>query len=585
MNKYTICLNLLLISVFTLSTSASFSQQVSYFPSFSLNTANEAGLQLLGQIGTNYVIYRNHPEDKTELLFCNDKGEIIKRKSIPFVIQGLTTHVNIIATTNQIQFIFQDASNNKEYLKTCVLNADGEIISEVRCLDSTRLDLFGPKAIYHITSSEDKKKTLCYRIVRGFSDEQAYFNALLIDEKGSLSGSTLFYIPFNAEMETLGTPYLTNRGEFFLAVHDKASNFKLGSKLRLYQSSLQNNTPSITEIYFKENKPVEFMMDWWEEKQVLALGGLYYNFYSKSVGGAYSAYIKPGAQKLDSLFFNSMDKKFRKSLRNRIYDLSLDDVINSLQSRYFKVLPDGKTILLSDMFNNFTFSRSMMNNNPAASSFRNRPQGYTNTVQTVSPSGANLPTNTTTVRSINPDRASTGVVSGIANTTGGRNRQQQPNTTLPGPIPSGLTEKVPNANPLLIPSAVTAKDAGDVLILNRQMDYKSVFFFNDPDYTKNALTWARSLYVPGTPFTDVLILPADSGQIKLLNYEIGKKNMPYLNSTHFRENTISNSPAATPGQPLLFYKKNIVWWGKNRLLTLYEETETGRIGIAEVKWD
>lgn len=577
MNKYTIYKYLLILSVFTLSVFTGSSQKVTYFPSFDLNSANEVGLQLIGQLEGAYVIYRNQPEENAELLFCNEKGEIVKRQAIPFIQKGVTTHVNIIATPTQINFVFQDALNNKEYLQSAVLNAKGEITEPVRCLDSTRLDLFGPKAIYHITSSEDKKNILCYRIIRGFSDDQAYFNAILIDERGQLAGSTLFYIPFNPEMETTGTPYLINRGEFFLAVHDKATNFKLGSKLRLYHSALKNNTPAITEIYFKENKPIEFMMDWWEEKNMLAVGGLYYNFYSKSIEGAYSAFITPGIQKADSLLFNRMDKKFKKGLRSRIYDMSLDDAINSLQTRYFKVLPGGKSILLSDMFNNFTFSRSMLNNNLSTSSFRNRPSGYTSTVVTQSPSGANLPTTTTTVRTINPDRASTG--------TGNRNRQAQPSTPPP-PIPTGFPEKVPTAtNALLFPAPVTSKDAGDVMTLNKMMDYKSVYFLNDIDVSKNAVAWSRNLYVPGTPFTDVLILPADSGQIKLLNYEVSKKNVPYLNITHFRGATTNSMQVSTAGQPLLFYKKNIVWWGKNRILTLYEDSDTGKIGVAEVKWD
>jgi hypothetical protein len=92
------------------------------------------------------------------------------------------------------------------------------------------------------------------------------------------------------------------------------------------------------------------------------------------------------------------------------------------------------------------------------------------------------------------------------------------------------------------------------------------------------------LYVPGTPFTDILILPSDSGQIKLLNYEVSRKNIPYLNSTLFKMNTTTSLLVSNPGQPLLFFKKNIVWWGKNRILTLYEDAENGRIGLAEVRW-
>ncbi len=565
----------------------SMAQSVQYFPPFDMPVSVSQILQLAGKVENNYLLYHYQPGAIPELMLFNEQGQIAGIRSLNFIRPGFASRVNMVTLPDRLNLIVQEIRENKHYVFVAGLNKDGKLWEPIHYIDSTRIDLYGAAVFYNVISSADKKYSLLYRIIQGFSSFQILFNGILLNEKNEILGSAGFYIPFNTELESTDIPLLNNQGIVFLPVFDKATNFRLGTSLRIFQTAFQNKPPVVTEIYLKENKPCELLLDWYAAKNQLVIGGLYYNFYSKNIEGFIAGFITPGTSNADTIIYFSLDKSFKKGLKNRIYGLSTNEAVNTLQSRYFKVDAKGGVILLADMFTNSSYysnslftgfpnsgttSDGYLPQNTRPNSMRNQP-GTLNNQQLERDIAAGR--NTTTIpsnRSNFSDRAS--------GTNQGRNR-----TSLPPNPPTEYFINSQNSrlnNPFNFTPSTSA--AGDVLARNKSLDYKSVFFSIDASHTKKWKNWTRSLFVPGTLYSNVIIL-SDENSIGLLNYEINNRNKPYLVSQKFEnEEKIIKQVVDNAGNPILFYKKNAVHLGNSSLLTLYADEEQNKVGLAIIKW-
>lgn len=558
----------------------SISQTVQYLTPFEFSVGNAHAIQVAGKINDRYIVYYDRPFSSPEIIYFDQQGVQQGNLRLDFIKPGLATSVNMICLAAHINLVVQEVRNNKHYTMVARINGKAELTDGPRYIDSARYDLYGNAAHYSVLSSPDKKLTLLYRIISGFSSYQVLFNGILLNEDAVMQGSTSFYIPINAELEQTGTVFLNNEGKLFLLAYDKATNYRVGTNIRVYESRCNNLAPLVTEIYLKENKPSDLMMDWYDAKKQLVLGGLYYNFYNKRIEGAMTIFLEPGYPLTDTVVYQPLEKEFRKKLKTRIYNASTNDIINSLQTRYFDVAENGSVTLLTDVFTNFAaFGRlSPGTQNPwALSGSVNRRNQIANNPQSLqdlqrdlmsfrNPAGVN---NGNT--RINPDRSTTG-------TGRGRSQNSQanaaPNTTL-----------LQNQALMEAYQTSTSIDAGDMLTRNKTLDYKSVFFCIDSLRRSTWKDWVRSLYIPDTEFSNVIIFPHENS-ISLLNYEINSRNYPYLVSQNFQPfEKVSGRPIGKAGTPMLFHKRNAVLIDKNNLLTIYHDTEQNKTGLALVTWN
>ena len=578
---------LIYLLVFTGSCIHMMAQSVQYFPPFDMPVAANQTLQLAGKVENNYLLYHTQPGTIPELMVFNEQGQIAGVSSLDFIRPGFAQRVNMVTLPNRLNLIVQEIREHNHYVFVAGLNKDGKLRESIHYIDSTRIDLYGAAVYYNVISSADKKYSLLYRIIQGFSSTQILFNGILLNEKNEILGSASFYIPFNTELESTDIPLLTNQGIAFLPVFDKATNFRLGTSLRIFQTAFKNKPPVVTEIYLKENKPCELLLDWYAAKNQLVIGGLYYNFYSKNIEGSLAGFITPGTSNADTIIYFPLDKSFKKGLKNRIYGMSTNDAVNTLQSRYFKVDDKGAVMLLADMFTN-------------SSNYNNSPfPGFPNT-ETTNP--GNLPLNTRPnsmrnqpgtlnnqqlERDIAAGRNSTttpsnrtGFSDRASGTTQGRNRTSLPQNTSTEYFVNSQNSRL--TNPYNYSPATTG--GGDILARNKSLDYKSVFFSLDATHTRKWKNWTRSLFVPGTLYSNVILLPVEHS-IGLLNYEINNRNKPYLVGQKFEsEEIVIRQLIDNAGNPILFYKKNAVPLGNSSLLTLYADEEQNRIGLAIIKW-
>lgn len=589
MNKFKILRTsvlLILVCLFQLYVKG---QTVQYFEPSELSVDYNHRIQLAGRVDSHYLVYYVMPGNMPQFVIFDQQGRLYKTISLPFLRNGFSANVNMIARESHLELIIQELRNGMHYTLIAAVNAEGELIQAPRYIDSTRFDLYGSRAFYQVLPSENKNYIALYRVVSGFSSTQILVGGIMLDANREKTAGGSFYIPFSREQEQSGKAFVNNAGQFFFPVYDQASNYRVGTTLRIYRSGFETNTPQVSTLYLKENKPSDFLMDWYEAKKQLVIGGLYYDFYEKRIDGAFTAFLTPGKNVADTILYMPMEKSFRKKLKSGIINMSSTAAINTLQVRYFKVNEDGTTQLLTDMFTN----SAMINNplsrpmipaeTPAESFFRSQPglndgaarvgASAPNTAQERDISAARNTTGSAPIRNFN-DRASGG--SGARPDRFGQGSINNANDANSRRINQGLNGPYNISN-----QPVT--NSSDVLARNKTLNYKSVIFSSNISTKQEWKNYTRNLYVPGTAFTNVVIIPNKT--LMLLSYEFNNRAVPFLQSHKFNENgMLESNAAAKAGLPMLFFKKNALMLDDHSLVTLYVEPEQNLLGLALIKW-
>jgi hypothetical protein len=542
-------------------------QSVEYLSAFDMPSGEPNSFQIAGKVDNRYLLYHSNPFVHPQIMYFDESGAFISTHVMDYINPNITTHVNMVCLPDRVNIIAQQLRNRTHYTLVTSINGKGELIGQPHYLDSTSYERYGPGAYYRIVTSADKQYTLLYRIVRGFSNVQVMFEATLLNSRAEKIGFLSFYAPINEDLEQTGNVFLSNRGVAFFPVHDKADNYRIGSTIHLYQVSFNNTPPKHSEIYLKENKPTEIFMDWYEAKQQLVMGGIYYNFYIKRVDGAMTIYLDPGSNVPDTVIYMPLDKEFKKKLRKRVYNLTTADIINSLQMRYFKVSEKGEITLLADMFTNSAYGLKPL---MVSTQENQRRSLYSSSLRSQQPQINNNPNRVTTDRPVNSGRRNV------------NNANYNPAAILQQNVENGLQSEATRVNqPYQLSDATRS---GQVMSMTKYLDYKSVIFGVD---SSRQFTWkncVRSLFVPGTAFNNVFIMPL-AGTAGIISYEVNKKNMPYLQSHVFSTpGSITTKPVSMPGLPMVFYKRNAVLISPNSFLTLYADYAQNKMGLAIVKW-
>src|SRR4030095_7778393 len=320
---------------------------------------------LIGRMAEKYLFLYSDEVQPTRLIICDNRGTKLKEKTYDFFNGESTVAVNLIPGKDSWSLVVQSVVENMHYTEIVRLNSDGEIMGNINKMDSARYDKLRTAAIYSMTSSRNGEYFLMYRVLRGFSTGKVLLNYLLLDKGGNPLGSKSFFMPFDEQFEILNNIFLAPNGTVYFAVHDKALNYRLGSNLRLYKSDLGADQPVLTEIYLKENKPMELAFDSDPENKFVALGALYANFYSKEIDGVFTAIFNPSTNKVDTIVYLPMEKEFKKDLKKGISGIKVEELVNRMHLKYFRVNPDGSISVITDILS----ERDYFNNKAGANSF------------------------------------------------------------------------------------------------------------------------------------------------------------------------------------------------------------------------
>jgi hypothetical protein len=547
---------------------------------------------LIGRMDQKYLFLYSDEDQPTKLVICDANGQKLKERTYDFFNGQSTVAVNLIPGKDSWSLIVQSVVENMHYTETVKLNSDGDIIGELKKIDSARYDKLKSAAIYSMTSSRNGEYFLLYRVLSGFSKGKILLNYLLLDKTGNALGTKSFFVPFDEQFETLNNIFLAPNGNVYFALHDKAENYRMGSNLRLYKSEINSEQPTLTEIYLKENKPLELAFDSDPENKYIALGALYSNFYSKEIEGVFTAIFNTSTSNLDTVVYLPMEKDFKKDLKKGVSGIKVEELVNRMHLKYFRVNPDGSISVLTELLS----ERDYFNNKAGANSFgaqRQRSGGSQSNVNAM-PSQAfdqmRYDIASTTLPMTRSGRVSSSQLSQSdlgASPSGNNNVFYQQRPANMGDWNKQMlrsqTEDVTSAN---WQSAYDSyfQQIYATSIKNNSLVQKTIVFSIDKDRKLLWKTWVPSLYIPETPFTNVTALPFNNN-VTLINYELTQNQKIFLQQQTFSaDGKPSPKALGTTKQPLLFHGGNMLRLSENEILTLYFDPVRYKLGLASIRW-
>jgi len=230
----------------------------------------------------------------------------------------------------------------------------------------------------------------------------------------------------------------------------------------------------------------------------------------------------------------NMDKGFKKDLKKGISGIKVEDLVNQMHLKYFRVNPDKTISIVTDLIS----SRDYYNAAQSSSSTANQPSQ-------VGVNGNLMPSQSfDEMRSIiaattlptEPDGRRSSSRSPPTGTTGGSNNvfaQQRPsnmgewNKQMSRLQGMGITSPTwRNAYDSYFQSTYSSSIRKNTMVM------KSIVFSIDQYHKPGWKTWVWNLYIPETPFTTVTHLPINN-QVSLINYELTAKNDLFLQQQTF----------------------------------------------------
>lgn len=555
--------NLLCILLTTLSVGGN-AQQVIYHEVSSFQAAPDSRVQLIGETANKQIAFHYRPGKLAELIYFDKQGIIKQQVSLPFIDHSWVTQVQAGFNEQSITFILQGKKENRHYVQSASTDHEGNLRTALTVLDSTDYKTFGLNAYYKIVSSASRQFTTLYRFVTGFSKDLAWFNAVLLDAQLQKAGVVNGYIPIDFEFESIGPVFLNEKGQFFFTVSDKALNYRLGSEVKLYQTRFDSLSLAPVRIYLKEKKPVELLMTWNDQTDRLVMGSVYYDFYEKHVNGALYLFYDPVRGRCDTIVYTAFDKSLTKDLKKKIHGIPLKDALNNMHSRHLYYTKSGSLVLVSDMYNNSTFS--------GPPNRLNRPQKATTAYPAGQANGISS--------NIQENRLSPPIST--------KRNSPAPDNTLISYDPyrnlAKSQEALKQQGESDRPAELSAVQIASLLTANKEMDFKTVVMGIDPSLKPARPSWVRSLFMPQTPFTTAVLLTGDSA-VSVFSYELSPARHAYLyRQTMSLYGKSVQQQIMTERKPMLYFGRDILTQHGRTLYTLWRDPLTGNLGLAELNW-
>lgn len=249
MMKHNIIL-MFIIAIFGITDVAG--QTITYSEVEKSDTRN-ANFEILGKFGESFLIYKNINRRQDLTIYNNDMTikEILK---LDFV-SDKTSNINFITFPDHFLIIWQYQKNNIIYCKAANMDGAGNIIGNVKDIDTTKVGLFSSTPSYDVTWSEDKKKILMYKV---HSRNDEYHIALKIfDDVLTTLDSTRYALEYNDRREAFGDLQIDNEGTVLFTKEKQNSRPEYINTLDLNFRKLFQRDFSITKITLEKNQLIE----------------------------------------------------------------------------------------------------------------------------------------------------------------------------------------------------------------------------------------------------------------------------------------------------------------------------------------
>ena len=306
-------------------------------------SARETNFEILGKVGPNYIVFKNIAWRNIIQVFDKDMKELSNER-LKYVPEKIF-NVDFVTYPNNFLMIYQYKSDGIVYCDAVKLNANGEKISDIVSMDTTRVGIRSGSGVYNCTFSEDKKRILIYKLQS--KDKELTLVTKQYNSSLMLLDSTRSTIEFDNRREAFSPIQIANDGSIFFTREIKKNTRENVSQLEVVTSSLNSNTFRATPIDL-QNKfidDIQIKVDNLNNNYILN------SFYFEdkrggSIEGLFSVVVNKTSERIKFGF-----NKFEDSLRSIINpSASLRAAFDNLFLKNTFVQRDGGYVLVSEDF-------------------------------------------------------------------------------------------------------------------------------------------------------------------------------------------------------------------------------------------
>lgn len=272
--------------------------------------ARETNFEILGKVGPNYIVFKNIAWRNLIQVFDKDMKELSNER-LKYIPEKII-NVDFVTYPDNFLMIYQYKQNGIVFCDAVKLNAQGEKISEIVRIDTTRVGISPGSGVYNTKFSQDKQRILVYKL-------QSKENELTLVTKQYNSAlemldSTRSLIEFDSRKESFSPIQIANDGAIFFTREIKKNNRENVSQLEVVTNVFKSNTFRATPI----NLQNKFIDDIQIKVDNLNNNYILNSFYfeeknSSSIEGIFSVIVNKTTERILSKF-NKLDDSIRSKI-------------------------------------------------------------------------------------------------------------------------------------------------------------------------------------------------------------------------------------------------------------------------------
>lgn len=511
---------------------------------------------ILGTDSQYVYVLRFNQKILPQIITCNHNLEIVNRTDKPFLRNSFL--LSFVQKNNSFEMFCENFEEGFRVYSLYRQAGNSDTVNEVLRLPPTT------GGQWDFISSPSGSYFMLFSVTSMLNDSVT-INSIVLNKNYELLDGKRFSFFLDRQFEMLGVPSVDDDGNIYYLIYDRPLNYRLGSNLRIFKYNTAKGNIIRKEIYFKEKKPTDIRLNFSEKNKMLSFHSLYYDFYSKDIGGVIAGYFNEKLDPLTPLSYFAFDKDFKKKLNTYKSGINSSDLMNYLRINSTSVEEDGSSYV------NMTLETDRLPSNTG--SLNNANSNPTKNIMDDDPMMAMLQRENLIRRNM----AFSGATRGRRFSAG-----SGPSTSYAEAYVNAMYER-PDLFFMPADSSLNSKKRDEVLkkkIYDRQLLFgfdknASVKWHHWFETEDQSLLKKNSLYATET----------DSSYVSVY-YRHNNKDKAELGFTRINKSdgNVLDKPLNLPNHISLLTTSAVYKLADNKIVLLYYDNRSGKTGLAKVEW-
>lgn len=314
------------------------------------NDTRRINFDIIGKINGNFLVYKNVRNSHSVVVFNDDMQQVSKVEQNYLPDYDRMINVDFFSYSNFFYMIYQFQKRNIVHCIAVKLDGDGNKISDVIELDTTKIGFSANNKIYTVITSEDKSKILVFKI--NSRNRRLYsMTTILFNDQLELLKKSRLSIPMQDNDNVLSGFRIDNDGDlvFTKSLRTASDNITEASFIikPAMEDTLKSSELKLDKIYLDE---INIKVDNFNKRYLLS--SFYYKQRRGNIEGFYF-YIwdkwTQGIYRQDTITFSDDLRKEAKGENN------VKMAFNDYFIRNIIIKKDGGFLLASESY--YTTSR------------------------------------------------------------------------------------------------------------------------------------------------------------------------------------------------------------------------------------